>query len=239
MSTRSITACAALAAALPLLAGCGEDEPADATSRPTPAASTASDLPDGVRALPGEDPGADFATLDAGRYRIRLGDRLAFDVEVRGRTYAHDDGLFLAHGRVVLKTELADADYGVPADPCTDQRVKAAGTSVDELVEALSDLAPYDVSRPTPVQLGGADGTYLEARIPDTFDASQCTGGKVQLPGEPATAVGGKPPYLGRWWVLDVDGQRVVVQQNCWGCTPAELDGEAGIPRSITFTPAS
>jgi hypothetical protein len=94
------------------------------------------------------------------------------------------------------------------------------------------------MTTPEPVELGGADGTYIQARIPATYDASTCDGdGVVQLPGNPDTAAGGPPPYLGRWWILDVDGQRVVLQQNCWGCTPAQLDRGAAILHGITFTP--
>jgi hypothetical protein len=238
----------ALAAVTALLGACSEssaeDDKADkapSSSPTTPETSAPTDevdLPDGVLALPEPDLGADHATLDAGRYRVPLSDTLAFDVDVSGPTYAHDDGLFLATGPIVIKTEIAGEGYGIPHDPCTSQSIDPAGPTVDNLVRALTDLPAYEVSRPEPVELGGALGTYLEARIPVSFDASECDGKALQLPGNPATAVSGPPPYVGRWWILDVDGQRVVIQQNCWDCTFDQLVHAPSKPQSITFTSA-
>ena len=79
-------------------------------------------LPDGVLPLPGPDPGVEYATL-LGRYRVPLNDTLAFDVDVADRTSAHDDGIFLASGDIILKTEVAGEGYGVltpaPTTPST------------------------------------------------------------------------------------------------------------------------
>ena len=152
-------------------------------------------------------------------------------------TTSHDQGLFLATSDFVLKTEAADEAYGVPRHPCTDQTIESAGTTVDDLVAALVDLPIYQTTPPEAVEIDGADGAYLETRIPRSYDASQCAYEAVQLPGNPSTAVCGPPPYIGRWWVLDVDGQRVVVQQNCWGCSTDDLDRPARMAESITFTP--
>ncbi|HVK28303.1 MAG TPA: hypothetical protein VM575_08175 [Nocardioides sp.] len=231
----------ALAVATALLAGCSDsdaddDKAADApSSDPT---TTAAADPDGVQALPPNDAGADFATLAAGRYRIALGDALAFDVDVPSESYAHDDGLFVATGPVVLKTEIAGDDFGVAADPCTRHGIVPAGPGADDLVRALRALAPFHVTEPRPVTLGGARGTYLEATLPASYDTGSCQGGEVQLPGTPDSAVNGLAPYIGRWWVLDVEGQRVMVQQACWECTAADMDAVTSIPESLVFTPA-
>ncbi|HWJ82871.1 MAG TPA: hypothetical protein VNS55_11595 [Nocardioides sp.] len=195
------------------------------------------DAPGGVLPLPAPDPGSNVATVDAGRYRVPLDDGLAFEVDLPDHTSAHDGGLFLASGSIVLKTEVAGADYGVPRDPCTRQTIDPVGPTVDDLVHALGELPVYRVTLPRPVELGGAEGSYVEARVPRAYDASQCDRQQVQLPGDPRTAVGGAPPYLGRWWILDVDGTRVVVQQNCWGCSAEELDRAVATAQSITFTP--
>ena len=175
-----------------------EDAQFQPVKDPSPSISNPSGdvtLPDGVQALPGPDPGSTFASLGAGRYRISLSDTLAFDVDVPDRTSAHDDGLFLASGPVILKTEVAGEEYGVPRDPCTAHSIDPVGPTLDDLVQAIGDLPVYQVSRPEPVELGGAEGTYLEARIPRTYDASQCADrGSVQLPGNPTTAVGSNRP---------------------------------------------
>jgi hypothetical protein len=242
----------ALVAATALLGACSESgadddtkadqAPSSSTSTPTPtptatsAPTEAVDLPDGVQALPGPDAGTGVADLDAGRYRIPLGEDLAFDIDLAAKTSVHDGGLFLSTGHIVIKTEIAGEDYGVPRDPCTSQAIDPVGPTVEDLVAALADLTPYEVSRPTKVMLGGAKGRYVEARIPRSYDASPCADKTVLLPGNPDTAVGASPPYVGRWWVLDVGGQRVVVQQNCWGCTPDELRRAPSAPESMSFT---
>ncbi|HWJ08596.1 MAG TPA: hypothetical protein VNS46_04425 [Nocardioides sp.] len=189
-----------------------------------------------VSALPEATPGATSVDVPAGRYRVPLDDGLSFDIDLPARTTAHDGGVFLATEDFIVKTELAGPSYGVPRDPCRDQAITAVGPTVDDLVRALTELAPYRVSAPVPVRLGSAEGSYLEARVPRGYDNARCDGGALQLPGNPATAVSGPAPYLGRWWVLDVEGRRVVVQQNCWGCSAGRFDEAPQTPQSITFT---
>lgn len=247
----------ALSAVTALLGACSEDgadadTKADKSSSSAPTddgspatdASTAPagtvDLPDGVLPLPEPGAGGTSVELSPGRYRIPLDGSLAFDIDLPGPTTAHDDGLFLATDSYILKTEIAGDEYGVPRHPCSDQTIEPVGPTVEDLVEAMGDLPAYEVSGAQAVELGGGDGFYLEARVPRGYDASACEGdGTVQLPGNPATAVSGPPPYVGGWWVLDVDGQRVVVQQNCWGCTAEELADAPKIFESMSFTPTT
>lgn len=194
-------------------------------------------VPRAVLSLPEAAPGETVVDVPAGRYRVPLDDTLAFDVDLPDDTSVHDDGLFLATKDFVVKTELADEGYGVPRHPCTDQVIEAVGPGVDDLVRALTALPIYQVSAPAPVRLGGVDAVYLEARVPRTYDASSCEDRAVQLPGNPETTVSGPPPYIGRWWVLEVEGRRVVVQQNCWGCRAGQFDRAVPTPQTITFTP--
>jgi hypothetical protein len=208
----------------------GDVQPAEAPPTSPPAA------PGGALPLPAHERGEDSVSLSAARYRIPLDDTLAFDVDVPAGTSAHDDGLFLATDSYIVKTELAGDQYGVPRDPCTDQVIEPVGGSVDDLVQALTTLPAYHVSTPQPVDLGGAHGTYLEARIPRSYDDTTCDGGAVQLPGNPGTAVSGPAPYTGRWWILDVDGRRVVIEQNCWDCGKDVLDRDPRMIPTITFT---
>lgn len=192
--------------------------------------------PRAVLPLPGAEPGQTSFQVSAGRYRVPLDGTLAFDVDLPDDTSVHDDGVFLATESFVLKVELAGRRYGVPRHPCTDHRPAAVGPTVEDLVRALVEMPVYVLSRPRTVRLGGLDATYLEARVPPSHDASRCTGDAVRLPGNPLTAVSGPAPYIGRWWVLDVEGQRVVVQQNCWGCPADGFDQAPRTPQSMTFT---
>ncbi|HWJ66651.1 MAG TPA: hypothetical protein VNT31_08235 [Nocardioides sp.] len=224
-------------AALALLGGglgvASIDDPED-TIRP--AGDPTPSQTDGTSALPLPGAAGDPVILAAGRYRIPLDNSLSFEVDLPDDTSAHDRGLFLATKEFVLKTELAGPRYGVPRDPCADQVIEAVGPTVDDLVQAMVRLPGYRLTPPEQVQLGGVDATYLEVSLPRGYDASECTDGTLQLPGNPTTAVGGPPPYVGRWWVLVVDGKRVVVQQNCWGCSRAAFDRAPRSPQTITFT---
>jgi hypothetical protein len=82
---------------------------------------------------------------------------------------------------------------------------------------ALSDTLTFDVDVPNG-SASHVDGTFLAINV---FILKTGAAG-----------------HLGRWWILDVDGQRVVLQQNCWGCTTAaQLDRGESVLQSITFTP--
>lgn len=242
---RIITATAGLALLAAIGVGLGvANDPDDADLQPAedPSPSTVTPteetvLPDGVAALPAPDPGEDVATLDAGRYRVTLSDTLSFDVDVPRDTYAHNEGLYLATGVVVLKTEVAGQAYGMPRDPCIDYATDPVGPTTADLVEAIRNEPMYQVSRPRPVELGGADGTYLEIRIPSDPDSSQCADGVI-LPANPDTDLAFEPGYRSRWWILDVDGERIAVQQNCV-CSADDFDRAAAMPRSITFPPTT
>jgi len=45
------------------------------------------------------------------------------------------------------------------------------------------------------------------------------------------------PGYLGQWTILDVAGQRVVVQQFCEQCEAGASERMTGTVQSIAFTP--
>jgi hypothetical protein len=103
---------------------------------------------------------------------------------------------------------------GVYADPC--RRTATApeiGPTVDDLVAALVDQRHTEVTvDPEPVSLDGHDGVVLEVTVPD--DVSRCDedGRYVFWEGSPGDAHHQAPAgTTERLWVLDVDGQRVVL----------------------------
>ena len=49
------------------------------------------------------------------------------------------------------------------------------------------------------------------------------------MPGNPGTSNNMAPGYVGDWWILDVDGQRVVVQQYCDGVTPRRIEPRTSV----------
>jgi hypothetical protein len=228
--------------------GDASDEPDDvpssqsADSTPTEETSTAIEevaLPEGVLALPAPDAGEDYVILEAGRYRVPLSDTLAFEVDLPRKTEANNDGLYLVTEGAILKVEAAGVEYGVLEDPCTGSSgIAPAGPTVGNLVTAIRHQPIISVSRPEPVEIGGAPGQYVELRVPRGYDASSCTGGQVGMPGNPGTNNDMAPGYVGPWWILDVDGQRVVVQTFCDQCDADASKRATRMVRNITFTSA-
>lgn len=196
---------------------------------------------DGVLPLPEPEDGEEPGPLDAGRYHIPLSETLALEVDLPQNTIANSEGLYLElEGSLegsILKVENAGDEYGVPIDPCTDQSVEPVGPTVQDLVDAIRDQPIYRVSRPEPVKVGGAEGTYLEIRIPTGYDSTPCEGSQVGMPGNPSTSNNMPPGHVGDWWILGVDGQRAVVQHFCEQCDADATDHVAKTVQSITFTP--
>jgi hypothetical protein len=249
----------AVAAASLLLAACSETAASDDTgaaadpdssgssgsagssgsSDAGPAATSTLPLPDGVHPLQPPDADGDPVPLVAGRYQVLLSDTLALEIDLAEGTLANEDGLYLDSKDGIIKVEAAGDVYGVPSDPCNDQFPLPVGATVDDLVAAVQDAPIYRVSRPQPVEIGGAAGTYLEIRIPAGYDSLPCKSSELGLPGNPSTSNNMPPGYVGGWWVLDVDGQRVVAQQFCGGrCPSGAADRLTTAVEGITFTAA-
>jgi hypothetical protein len=208
-------------------------DPSDSVSTPGQVA-----LPAGVLALPESDGVEDAVVLEAGRYRVPLSDTLSFDVDVPPGTEANNGGLYLAVEETVLKVEAAGQDYGVPSDPCSAYtRIEPAGPTVGNLVGAIRNQPIYRASRPEPIEFAGAVGQYVELRIPRAYDASSCGDGQVGLPGNPGSNNNMSPGYVGHWWIVEVEGQRAVVQTLCDQCDPEPSEPIARMVQSITFTP--
>ena len=94
---------------------------------------------------------------------------------------------------------------------------RPTGPSVADLATVLADLPPYRSTDPVPTSLGGYDGLYLEISWPT--DLRTCTRreenrGAGGLMGSAATgtdmALAG-PGAAYRLWILDVDGERVMI----------------------------
>ena len=103
-----------------------------------------------------------------------------------------------------------------PADP-------PVGSSVDDLATALADLAPFQVtSPPEDVTVYGYSGKHLELTVPDLPVAGDgfagCVGGDLHSWFSPNHDQGDNayfgyegPGYTEEFWILDVEGSRLVV----------------------------
>jgi hypothetical protein len=237
----------ALAAMSFLLAACadGDADSSDVTAKepsPRAAGSTPSQvsLPDGILPLPEANADDEAVVSKPGRYRVALDDTRAFDVELPVGTNVNSDGLYLAYKDTILKAETADERYGVPDDPCVAFNfIKAVGPTVDDLVTAIRGQSLYRVRHRAPVEIDGAAGQYLELQLPPEFDATPCVDEQLGLPGNPESNNNMAPGYVGRWWIVDVDGQRTVVQVFAERRDAEGFEQMTDVARAITFTPTS
>ncbi len=103
---------------------------------------------------------------------------------------------------------------GVYSDPCRRQgAAPEIGPDVDDLVTALAAQRRTEVSAPKPVRVAGYDGVTLELELPDDLAVARCTEQIYMFwEGSPGDAHHqAAPNAVERLWVLDVDGQRVVL----------------------------
>jgi hypothetical protein len=207
-----------LLAALSLqLSGCSADSPQSAT---TPEPSTNSPATGAPSASEPTSLRNFVGPIAPGSHRVPL---ISWD-----QTYPLDalvevpDG-FITPGGWVVENGLSGAAYGdlmffgdvdrVASDPCPGGRLVTPGPTVRDLAEALTGEVPRRYTSPEPVLVGGHRGLYVETTAPR--DLSRCDGGQFTLwKGDPADPFGyhtEQPGTVFHLWILDVDGQRVVV----------------------------
>ena len=104
---------------------------------------------------------------------------------------------------------------GVFVDPCAmDEEAPEAGTTVEDLAVALAAQERTSVSEPVPVTFDGHDGLYLELTAPSDISFEDCAlGYYAYWEGVPDNAqhTVDSPGTVDRTWILDVDGERVVL----------------------------
>ena len=130
--------------------------------------------------------------------------------------------------------------HGVYKDPCRwEGPAPEIGPTVDDLVEAVSQQRhTVMTSGPQPVTLDGHDGVRLTVAVPDDLDGSRCTEGRYMFwNGSPGDAHHQAP--LGtteQWWILDVDGQRVVLGTAATeGVPESDVDELTAMVESVRF----
>jgi hypothetical protein len=121
-------------------------------------------------------------------------------------------------------------------DPCTRAGTPPkVGPSVEDFATALAAQKVTTTTRPVPVSLDDHEGLYLEMSVPAGFDVSRCRDEELILwtgPEEP----GADPGLVSRYWVLDLDGQRVVLAVTTNGNATKETVGRfTGIAEATTF----
>jgi len=156
-------------------------------------------------------------------------------------------------GGILVKNDTADAPDGagmivftedlyVYADPCrwSTTTPDAPATTVDEVVSALSAQASRDASAPVDVTLDGYEGKSITLHVPDDAVFSECDQDTFGSWGVESESTPGRysqdPGQIDELWILDVDGELVVIDTAYYEGTPAEVvDEMRAIVESTTF----
>lgn len=187
--------------------------------------------------------GPDYVFTKQGRYAVRLNSHLVYEVDApdmwevyRGRYFSTSD---FSGGAGVFSVAGPVTHAWLPAHPCQDRALMPVGTTARDLADALSAQPVLQVTRPEPVSLTAGHGVYVEVRVPDRVASASCQGGGVALFGWR-----GQPPEWWElstgnalyFWILDVDGQRLILAAFCeTTCADADLKTLRGMADSVTF----
>lgn len=126
-----------------------------------------------------------------------------------------------------------DAVYSHPCDPSS--RLEPVGPSVADLANALAAQPMRNGSTPAPVTVNGYDGLYVQLSVPDDIDINTCPGGRFNSwPGRWQQG----PGQIDMVWILDVDGERIVLNAMHGPTAPPEQVEEVrAIVSTVAFTP--
>jgi len=211
------------AALLIALAACSS---APATSPASSAAATTSSEPSQTPTVQDVMELPEFAPLDPGTYVIHpdSSTRLRVTYEVPSEGWAAWTGAVkwddVAHR---LDAVAITTVTNLVRDGCSDHSYAdpPVGPSVDDLASGLAELAPFRVtSPPKDVTVDGYRGKHLEWTIPKNFPMDHegfagCVEGNLNgwfgaLGDGPFGGYTG-PGYREEFWILDVDGTRLVI----------------------------
>src|SRR3990172_11304248 len=232
-------------AVLLVLGACGQGQEAADPTGPTTTASEPSATPPVQDVMELEK----FAPLEPGTYFIDPDSdpstplRVVYEVPVEGWSQWFGAFKFAEDGHVMINitTLINLVRHGCRDHSWADPPV---GPSVDDLAAALADLAPFRVtSPPQDVSIYGYRGTHLELTVPNLpFEGEGddglfvgCTDGKLMswvaaIDTEPGDAYYGYtgPGYAEEFWILDVEGTRLMIAAGRSPGSPSEDLAEQG-----------
>jgi hypothetical protein len=135
-------------------------------------------------------------------------------------------------------------DLYVYADPCqwATTRPDTPAATVDELVVALTAQATRDASAPVDVTVDGHEGKSITLHVPDDAVFSTCDHGEFGSWGQGSNPTPARyhqdPGQIDKLWIVDVDGQPVILDIAWYEGTPqAVVDELEAMVESTTFGP--
>jgi hypothetical protein len=138
------------------------------------------------------------------------------------------DGMGIVFGEV---------NEGLYSDPCHGHSGPgdvSVGPTAEDLANALGEQTAYEATEPTDVTLGGYSGKRMDLQLPPDVDS--CDGAEF-LPW-PGSIFAQGPDNRWRLWILDVEGDRLVVMSTSFPGTPADdLAEQQAIIDSIVIEP--
>lgn len=213
------------------------EQTSSTTTTPSEPTYTYTSGPGEVFLLPKD---SDFGTIRAGRYEAwRIGSPVRYEVDVPdgwrvlAGTYlnAPTDG----HG-ILFVASLPKHATDLAVHPCRDHTLQLVGPTVRDFTRAMQEQPVWRVSTPRPVTLDGNKGLYFEIELPASINPARCVDGAVSEYESGRDGMATTQSYRGRWWVLEVDGERLVVMARCYDtCSELDLDTMSAMAESITF----
>ena len=244
--------------ALLALGACGPGQDAGDPTSPSPAAMspTAASEPSATPTIQDVMELEKLAPLEPGTYVIDPDSdpstplRVVYEVPAEGWSQWFGAVKFAGDGHVMINitTVVNVVRHGCRDHSWADPPV---GPSVDDLAVALSDLAPFRVtSAPTDVTMYGYPGKHLELTALDLpvegGDFAGCVDGDLfswvapidVAEGEGSAFYGYNTEPVEEFWILDIDGTRLVIEAN-WSpaSPPADVAEMRAILESIRVEP--
>jgi len=224
--------------AAPNVGGPGLTEPTSTptptpTPEPTPTATPEGLLPEGPYVF----------THPAGGLRVTVTIPADWYAETQYGVIVKDQNSDPPDGAAIIGPWSGDLYvYGDPCEWSTTTPDTPAAT-VDEAVAALMAQASRDASEPVDIIVAGYVGKSITLHVPDDTVDSACDQGKFASwtgGGDPISSPGRYhqgPGQIDEVWLLDVDGQLIVMDAMYGPETPAEhLDELHAILESMTFS---
>ena len=212
----------AVVGALLVAAAGDDDESVPATETPT---TTPAEVITSLEGMSDIEPGRYIVDPDLDETTP-----LVVTFEVADEGWSAWSGTYKRNGSAQTAINITTIDNLV-VDGCTGHRPAdpPVGPGVDDLATALAALQPFEVTAPpTDVTLLGYKGKHLQLAIPAGFAVGRCTNDLLEswispYMGGPFTGYNnGEPGRTQDFWILDVDGQRLVIETNEGPASSAE-----------------